>query len=77
MSKNETEKKKNITREILHIVEKLPVDFESCTEITTFCGAFAMKVLTIMDISNWPVTLAKNSVMHSFDITRHFINASQ
>ncbi len=75
--KNDTKKKQNSTREILHIIENLPEDFESCTEITNFCGELGKRIITIIDITDWPVRVAKNSLMHSFELTRHFIEAGK
>ena len=51
MRKNETDKR-NATKEILHIIERLPQDFEGCQEVSNVCEKLAKRVIIVVDISD-------------------------
>ena len=74
MYKNETEKREAF-RDILHIIEKLPQDFEGCQEISTLCEKLAKKVLVLMDVTDLAGKAGKNMLFHSFEIMGHFTTA--
>ena len=75
MRKNETDKR-NATKEILHIIEKLPQDFEGCQEVSNVCEKLAKRVIVIVDISDLLPRAAKNSVYHGLELMGLFTSSA-
>ncbi len=63
-------------RDILHIVEKLPDDLDTCSDIMTLLQALTDRVLQVMDIVDLAKTLTQNLVLHSMGIMNALTDAS-
>ena len=65
--KNETQKMEAL-RDILHVVQKLPVDFKGCQEISSLVESLAKKVILILDIDDFIIRASKNMLYNALDI---------
>ena len=62
-------------RDILHVVQKLPVEFEGCKEISAVVEQLARKTIILIDAEDFTKRAAKNILYKGLEIIGKFQEA--
>ncbi len=69
-------KKNESIREVLHIIQKMPIEFKGCKEISGVVEKLAKKVIILLDVTDFAVRAAKNLLYNAFPIMGKLTEAS-
>ena len=69
-------KKNESIREVLHIIQKMPVEFKGCKEISGVVEKLAKKVIILLDVTDFAVRAAKNLLYNALPIMGKLTEAS-
>ena len=63
-------------RDILHILERLPEDTATCSDMSTILEQIASRLVTLLNIVDLATTVTKNLALHSVQIGKDLAQAS-
>ena len=69
-------KKNESIREVLHIIQKMPLEFKGCKEISAVVEKLAKRVIILLDVTDFAVRAAKNLLYNAFPIMGKLTEAS-
>ena len=61
-------KRNESIREVLHIIQKMPIEFKGCKEISGVVEKLAKKIIILLDVTDFAVRAAKNLLYNAFPI---------
>ena len=61
-------KKNESIREVLHIIQKMPIEFKGCKEISGVVEKLARKVIILLDIEDFVLRASKNLLYNALPI---------
>ena len=73
---NEQSAKDEALRDILHILERLPEDTATCSDMSTILEQIASRMVTLLNIVDLATTATKNLALHSVQIGKDLAQAS-
>ena len=72
----EDEQKEEALRDILHILEKLPEDTASCSDLTIILEKLSNRILTLFNIADLIGSATKNLALHSGQLVKDLSESS-
>ena len=70
------EHKEEALRDILHILEKLPEDTDSCSDLTIILEKLSTRILTLFNIFDLIGSATKNLALHSAQLVKDLSESS-